>query len=172
MALSALYSQRVRSNLPKACHSILHSLTTSIKEEKKNTLLLQVLSFPHYFLSLLDFLPPIISLFQICNLLFIFFLCVCVCLVGRGSVHLIKMYISKSFFKGGLFAERTTAKPRATGNYRQTEQSQIACFHSAPSVSAGRYCATLLHIQGPKCIPKYTSSRLLLNDYILSVRRF
>lgn len=82
MALSALYSQRARSDLPKACHSILHSPATSIKEEKKNTLLLQVLSFPHYFLPLLDFLPPIISLFQICNLLFIFFFvraCVSAC---------------------------------------------------------------------------------------------
>lgn len=40
-------------------------------------------------LSFIFALPPIISLFQICNLLFIFLLC----LVGRASVHLIKMYI-------------------------------------------------------------------------------
>lgn len=32
----------------------------------------QTLLIQHYFLPLLDFLPPIISLFQICNLLFIF----------------------------------------------------------------------------------------------------
>lgn len=68
-------------------------------------------------------LPPIISLFQRCNLRFIFFF---LCLVGRASVHLIKMYTFKSFFKGELFAKRTRAMPCVTGNYSETEQNQIA----------------------------------------------
>lgn len=45
------------------------------------------------------------------------------------------MYISKLFFKGELFAWRTKAMPRVTGNYSENEQNQIArfvscCLHS------------------------------------------
>lgn len=104
MALSALHSQHAHPDLPKACHSILHSPATSIKE-KKNTLLLQVLSFPQNCLSFLYFLPPshhqLISdmLSPLFSSSFIFFLR----LVGCDSVHLIKMYIFKSFFKGKVF---------------------------------------------------------------------
>lgn len=87
-------------DLPKACHSILHSPATSIKEKKHLAVTSPLLTPIILCLAFISPRPPIISLFQICNLLFIFFLC----LAGRASVHLIKMYIFKSFFKGELFA--------------------------------------------------------------------
>lgn len=90
--------------------------------KKKHLAVTSLLLPPHYSLSLLYSPPPIISLFQICNLLFISFLC----LVGCASLHLIKMYIFKSFFKGKLFAKRTRAMPHVTGNYSETEQNQTA----------------------------------------------
>lgn len=75
MALSALYSQHVHTDLPKACHSILHSPATSIKEKEKHLAVTCPLLPPIIFCpSFISSLPPIISLFQICNLLFIFFL--------------------------------------------------------------------------------------------------
>lgn len=74
------------------------------KKKKKNSLLLQVLSFPQNCLSFFYFLPPshhqLISdmpspLFSSSSSF--------LRLVGCDSVHLIKMYIFKSFFKGKVF---------------------------------------------------------------------
>lgn len=58
MALSALYSQHVHTDLPKACHSILHSPATSIKEKRKTPCCYMSSPSPHNFLSFLYFLPP------------------------------------------------------------------------------------------------------------------
>lgn len=92
-------------------------------KKKKNTLLLQVPSLaPLFSPSFIFPITSIISLFQICNLLFIF----SPCLTGPASVHLIKMYIFKLFFKGKLFAKRTKAMPRVTGNYCENEHNKIA----------------------------------------------
>lgn len=100
-------------------HAISFYIPRPLQLKKKHLAKCQVLSLPPLFsVSPLFPLPPIISLFQICNLLSIFFLC----LIGCASVHLIKMYISKSFFKGELFAKRTRALPHVTGNYSETEQ--------------------------------------------------
>lgn len=86
---------------------------------------------PHYShsLSFIGPIPSIISLFQICNLLFILFLR----LIGPASLHLIKMYNFKLFFKGELFAKRSKAMPRVTGNYSESTISPppLLCAFSA-----------------------------------------
>lgn len=109
-----------------------------------------------YYSQSLIFLPPIISFFQICNLLFIFFSC----LTGRASVHLIKMYIFKLFFKGDLFAQRIRAMPHVTGNYSETKQNQIAHL----SVAGGFLCVGL-------ATPCYMAANHVTKSCVLSFYR-